>query len=140
MARKRRSIPPDTIWEIPDSLWAGIELILDQRYPRKATGRPPVELRTVMNGIVFRMRTSCQWNKLPEKFGSDSTVHRWFQRFCADGIFEQLWAQLVDACDDLAGVQWEWQSADGAMSKARFGGISSGEIPRIAANRARNAA
>ena len=31
-----------------------------------------------------------QWNHLPEPFGSDTTVHRWFQRFVADGVFERL--------------------------------------------------
>jgi putative transposase len=81
-----------------------------------------VNLRQVINGIIFRMRTGCQWNKLPEDFGSDSTVHRWFQRLCEDGVFEALWARLAEACDELGGVSWDWQSADGRLGKARFGG------------------
>jgi putative transposase len=140
MARKPKTPPPDTIWEIPDSLWDCLESILRERYPHKATGRPRVDLRRVLNGIIFRMRTGCQWNKLPERFGSDSSVHRWFQRFCEDGIFETLWAQLIDACAELSGVYWQWQSADGAMGKARFGGTKSAPIPRIAAKRARSGA
>ena len=140
MARKPTTPPPDTIWEIPDSLWDCLESILSERYPEKATGRPRVDLRRVLNGIIFRMRSGCQWNKLPERFGSDSSVHRWFQRFCADGIFETVWAQLIDACEELSGVYWRWQSADGAMGKARFGGTKSAPIPRIAANRARSEA
>jgi putative transposase len=139
MARKPKT-PPDTIWEIPDCLWDCLEAILSERYPEKATGRPRVDLRGVLNGIIFRMRTGCQWNKLPERFGSDSSVHRWFQRFCKDGIFETLWAHLIDACEELASVYWQWQSADGAMGKARFGGTKSAPIPRIAANRARSEA
>ena len=53
---------------------------------------------------------------------------------------EKVWAALVEGCGELGGVQWEWQSADGAMGKARFGGMMSAAIPRIAANPARNAA
>jgi putative transposase len=129
MARKPKAPPPDTIWEIPDKLWDCLETILTERYPEKSTGRPRTDLRQVLNGIIFRMRTGCQWNKLPEHFGSDSTVHRWFQRFCADGIFETLWAQLAETCEDLAGVYWDWQSADGRLGKARFGGEKGGQKP-----------
>jgi transposase len=127
MARKRKMPPRDTIWELPDSLWDCLESILDEQYPKKPTGRPRVDLRPVLNGIVFRMRSGCQWNRLPERFGSDSTVHRWFQRFCKDGLFETLWGLLVEACDELGGVHWDWQSADGRLGKARFGGEKGGQ-------------
>ncbi len=53
---------------------------------------------------------------------------------------EKIWAALVEECHELGGLNWEWQSADGAMAKARFGGKKRAEIPRIAAGRARNAA
>ena len=120
---------PETIWELPDGLWDILDSILQERYPAKVTGRPRVDLRAVLDGIIFRMRTGCQWNHLPECFGSDSTVHRWFQRFCQDKVFEELWAVLAEACDDLGGVDWQWQSADGRLGKARFGGDKVGKNP-----------
>lgn len=125
--RKTKKTAPDTIWEVPDGLWDILDSILQETYPRKATGRPPVELRPVINGIIHRMRSGCQWNELPEQFGSDRTIHRWFQAFCRDQVFEKLWAILAEACDDLDGVDWQWQSADGRMGKARFGGEKGGE-------------
>jgi putative transposase len=39
------------------------------------------------------------------------------------GILERIWAALVNDCDDLGGVDWQWQAADTAMGKARLGGI-----------------
>ena len=127
--KKARKPRPDTIWALPDALWDIIESLLTEAYPTKATGRPRVDLRPVIDGIILRMRTGCQWNHLPKDFGSDRTVHRWFQRFCRDGFFERLWAVLVGACDDLGGVDWRWQSADGRMGKARFGGDKTGRNP-----------
>ena len=89
MARTARKSPPvDTVWRIPDSLWPTLEAILLELYPPPATGR----LRTVLDGVPFRLRSGVKWNHLPAEFGSDSTVHRWFQRFVADGVFERLWA------------------------------------------------
>jgi putative transposase len=108
---KRKLPPPDTIWAIPDNLWPAVEAILDEYYPPAATGRPRRSLRRVMDGVIYRMRTGCQWNRLPAEFGSDTTVHRWFQRFVADGVFEELWAVLVAACDELGGVSWRWQAS-----------------------------
>jgi putative transposase len=137
---KRKVSPPDTIWEIPDNLWPIVANLLARHYPPARTGRPRVDFRPIINGIIYRLRSSVQWNQLPKQFGSDSTVHRWFQRFNADGIFEELWAILVEGCDELGGVSWEWQAADTVLNKARFGGTSSAPTPRIEPKTARNAA
>jgi putative transposase len=68
------------------------------------------------------MRSGCQWNQLPKEFPDDSSVHRTFQRWQQRGMFDHIWAQLVTACDELGGVNWEWQAADGMLGKARMGG------------------
>jgi putative transposase len=118
-----------TIWELPDELWDRIEPILDRRYPRAATGRPRADLRLVLEGIVYRLRSGVQWNQLPRQFGSDSTVHGWFQRFVEDGVLEEIWAELVTGCDRLGAVSRAWQAADGVMGKSRFCGGARGPNP-----------
>ena len=45
-------------------------------------------------------------------------------------MLEQVWAVLVEEWEELGGVEWEWQAADCAMGKARFGGIQLGLTPR----------
>jgi len=112
----------DTIWEVDDTLWALIEPIFEKFWPRKTTGRKPSDWRQCLNGIIYQMRTGCQWNSLPRQFGDDSTVHRWFQRWVQGGVFVRVWALLIEHCDELRGVEWKWQSADGSLAKARFGG------------------
>lgn len=141
MARKKRTVKPlPTIWEINDELWDAIEIVLKELDPPAVTGRPRTGQREALNGIIYSMRTGCQWNQLPRQFGDDSSVHRTMQRWVVKGVFERIWAVLIDNCQELGGVNWEWQSADGAMGKARFGGISSAQIPRIAGKMAANAA
>lgn len=120
-----------TVWEIPDDLWPWFEQLLKRHDRAAATGRPRAPARPILNGIVFRLRSGCQWNKLPKEFGDDSTIHRTFQRWVRLGLFRKLWAKLVRACDDLRKVSWRWQSADAAMGKARFGGGPSAPTPRI---------
>lgn len=122
-----------TIWEVPDELWTMIVPILAELDPPKATGRKRVNARAVLNAIIFRMRSGCQWNRLPKEFPDDSSVHRTFQRWVELKVMDRIWATVVTECDELGGVNWEWQSADGAMGKARMGGISSVATPRTAA-------
>ena len=138
--RKKPRKPLPTIWEINDELWSIIQDILDELDPSARTGRPRTSQRAALNGIIYVMRSGCQWNQLPRRFGDDSSVHRTMQRWIAKGVLERLWAVLLNNCEELGDVDWLWQSADGAMGKARFGGIWSAPIPPIAASPARNAA
>ena len=118
--REREGLP--TIWEVPDELWAQIDPVLAELDPPKPTGRKRVDPRKQMDGILFRLRTGCQWNHLPKEFGDDSTVHRTFQRWVERGVLERIWGVLVEGCEELGGVAWEWQAADAATGKARSGG------------------
>jgi putative transposase len=130
MGRKRaKPQEQPTIWEIPDDVWPLIQTILDEHYPAKPKGHRRGALRRVLNGLIFRVRTGCQWSQLPKPFGDDSTVHRHFQRWCQRGILARLGAVLVEACDALGGVDWQWQAADAAMGKARMGGHLVGRNP-----------
>jgi len=125
MGRTKREVKPlPTIWRVPDELWSRFQAVLDERDPPASTGRKRIDQRAALNGIVYQLRTGCQWNALPKEFGDDSSVHRTFQRWIERGVFDRTWALLIAACEDLSGVDWEWQAADAAMGKARFGGAT----------------
>ena len=136
MAKRKRRMA--TLWEVPDELWRRIEILLEEQDPPKHTGRKRSDLRRIMDGIIFRLRTSCQWNHIPSVYGNNRTIHRWFQHWCTTGVFEKIWALMVDECKELKAVQWEWQAADTAMGKARFGGARSVRTPRIVGKMGQN--
>src|SRR4028119_2017628 len=120
MDNQTKSLP--TIWQVPDELWAVIQPILAELDPPKKTGRKRIDSRAALDAMIFRLRSGCQWNQLPNEFPDDSSVHRTFQRWVERGVFDRIWAVLIESCDELGAVDWSWQAADGAMSKARFGG------------------
>jgi putative transposase len=122
--------PLPTIWRVPDELWEKIEPILAKYDPPKSTGRRRIDQRAVLDAIIFRLRTGCQWNHLPKEFPDDSSVHRTFQRWVELEVLDRIWAASVQECEELGGVEWECQAADGAkLGKARFGEISSVPTP-----------
>jgi putative transposase len=53
-------------------------------------GRPPADLRAVLNAIFYLVRTGCQWRLLPHDFPPWSTVHTWYRRFRRDGTWEKI--------------------------------------------------
>ena len=142
MARETKAVEPlGTIWNVPDAVWERVALLIAKYDPPAKTGRKRSDdERRALDGVVYRMRTGCQWNALPKEFGDDSSVHRAMQRWVRCGLFGHLWAVLLLECDELGGVDWRWQSADGAMGKARHGGTRSGRTPRTAARTARSGA
>ena len=120
----------DTVWEVPDDLWAEIAPLIAELGPPKSMGRERQGPRRMLNGIIFRLRSGCQWNQLPRSLGDDSTIHRTFRR----------WERVLSRCEELGGVDWEWHSADGAMGKARLGGMPLGGTPPAGESREPSAA
>ena len=113
----------DDNWRIPDSLWERLDPLLPHRKRRRThAGRKPLEWRQVIDGIFYVLRTGCQWKAAPREFGSGSSLHRYFQFLVATEIFATIWQMALQEYDDLEGIQWEWQSIDGTMTKAPLGG------------------
>lgn len=127
MKKKKKPLP--TIWEVSDELWKRMAPLILEMDPPKETGRPRANPRNVMDAIIFRIRSGCQWNHIPRVYGDDSTIHRTFQHWVEIDLFPQLWALLVQECEAFGLVDWEWQAADSAMGKARLGGDEIGPNP-----------
>ena len=115
--------------QISDSLWERIKPLLPVYKQSCKGGRPRLPLRNVVTGIVYVLRTGCQWKAMPAQFGSGSAIHSYFQEWVERGVFERLWQCALEEYDELKGIDWRWQSLDGAMTKAPLGGEKNREKP-----------
>ena len=73
----------------------------------------------MMTAIFYVLRTGGQWNGLPGNLGASSTVHDRFQEWERAGVFVELWRIGLMEYDERVGIDWEWQSMDGAMTKKK---------------------
>jgi transposase len=89
--------------EIPDILWEKIEKLLPCYGTSTRGGRPRTDMRKVMNGVLYVLRTGCQWKMLPSEFGSGSTCHRYFQEWEREGVFRKFWKIMVIEYDEKKG-------------------------------------
>jgi len=128
-------------WKISDKFWALVEPLIptSPRIPGKTYirkpggGRKPVYTnRLYFEAIVYVLRTGIIWNALPrEKFGGlgSSALHQKFQAWAAAGVFQAIWRRGLAEYDELAGIAWFWESADGSNIEAPLALESVGPNP-----------
>jgi putative transposase len=82
-----------------------------------------------MEGVLYVLKTGIPWRALPRCFGPATTLHDRFQEWAAARVFDRLWERCLLVYDEEIGIEWTWQSMDGAMTKARLGGEATGPNP-----------
>lgn len=119
-------------WRISDELWELMEPLLPAHVNshRFGGGRPRRSSRDCADAIFFVLRTGCQWKALDaSRFVPGSTAHDRFQEWVASGFFLRLWRDGLLEYDFFKGIDWNWLSMDGAMTKAPLGGEKTGKNP-----------
>jgi len=75
---------------LSDEAWA----LLDPHPPRGKPGKPRVDDRRVISGILHVLKTGCRWRDVPPEYGPATTVHnrynRWSQRGLRQRLFERV--------------------------------------------------
>ena len=117
---------------IPDGVWQRIEAWIPRHPPDPSGGRPRILDRTVMSGILYRLRTGCQWDAIPSEFGSGSTCYRRFVEWQEAGVFHKMHVEMLLFYDRKRGIGWTWSSLDSAIVKAPKGGTRPGPTPSAA--------
>ena len=118
-------VAKDDGWRIPDALWGKMASLIPPPKKKHPYGNhnPRIPDRNAMNGILFVLRTGCQWNALnATKICSSSSAHRRFLEWTEAGMFEEFWKRGLLNYDKTKGIKWQWLSMDGAVTKAPLGG------------------
>ena len=114
----------DDGWRVPDELWERIRPHLPAGKPHPwGVCRKRADDRKLLNGILFVLRTGCQWDALTATgICAKSTAHDRYLEWKQAGVFEALWKDALQEYEALQGIHWKWLAMDGAMTKAPLGG------------------
>src|SRR5215207_7709309 len=125
---------------VSDALWALVAPLLPQRPPRPKGGRPPLDDRKVLEGIVFVLRTGIGWERLPKQMGCGSGMTCWrrLRDWHAAGVWDALHQTLLDRLGDAGQLDWSRASVDAARIPAKRGATSPAPTPPTVANPAPN--
>jgi len=114
----------DDGWRISDTWWEQVEALLPPRKPHPlGCHNPRVSDRSAMDAILFVLRTGMQWNALDATgICSCSSAYRRFREWTDAGVFASFWRTGLVRYDESKGIDWDWLSMDGAMTKAPLAG------------------
>lgn len=126
---------------LTDELWQRIEPLIPPRPPRPKGGRPPVEDRAALTGILFVLRTGIQWEYLPQEMGCGCGMTCWrrLRDWHQAGVWQRIWNKLLDELGLADAIEWERAIVDSSSVRAVFGGTPPGPTPPIGRKTAANA-
>lgn len=76
---------------LSDEQWAKIEPLL----PTDVRGKPRVDDRRVLSGILHVMKSGCRWVDCPPEYGPHTTIYNRFTRWAERGVWERLFEELA---------------------------------------------
>lgn len=100
--------------ELADSAWATIEPLLLRSGARGGQWR---DHRTVINGILWKIRTGAPWRDLPARYGAWQTCADRLYRWRREGLWDRIFTHMQTNSDAVGEVVWE-VSIDGSTARA----------------------
>jgi transposase len=86
--------------DVTDAEWALIEPLIPPG--KKGGDKRTVNLREVVNGLMYILSTGCQWRALPKDLPPKSTVHGYFDLWTYEGTLDGIHHALYVACREQA--------------------------------------
>lgn len=83
---------------------------------KQKRGKKRFNLNKVICGILFYLKTGCQWRLLPDIFGKWRTVYGWYSRFCKLNCFEKLWHKIIQYASSNNILQLKHLLVDGSLA------------------------
>ncbi len=102
--------------DLTNEQWEQLKPLLPSQKPH--TGRPAEDHRTILNGILWILRTGAPWRDLPERYGKWTTVYSRFYRWRNSGLWQRLLTELQAQGDQHGTVDWEIHFLDGSIVRA----------------------
>src|SRR5215212_7533870 len=87
--------------------------------PTAAADRPPQpRSRTIINGILWVLRTGAPWADLPERYGPVGTVSSRFYRWREAGLWQRVLEALQAQADAAGLLDWDLHFVDASVVRA----------------------
>ena len=104
-------------FDLSDDQWLRIQPHLPPERPGKR-GRPYLDHRIVINGILWGLRTGSPWRDMPELYGSCKTCYDRFIRWRRDGIWQRALEAVQAQVDANGNIDWDVFLVDASIVKA----------------------
>lgn len=113
---------------LPDELWSLIEAHLPVHRPSPKGGRPRIDDRAALTGILFVLKTGIPWDYLPRELGCGCGMSRWrrLHEWMQAGVWQRIHEAMLRRLREYDQIEWDRASIDAASVPSPFGGEHTG--------------
>lgn len=76
---------------LSDAAWT----VIEPHLPKGLPGRPRVDDRRVISGILHVLKTGCRWRDVPAAYGPPTTVYNRFTRWSRRGVWQRMFERIA---------------------------------------------
>jgi transposase len=114
--------------DLTNEQWARLKHLIPspnkQADGRERPRREP-KPKDAINGILGVLRTGAPWKDMPPWYPPYQTCHRWFQKWCQDGVLKQILSKLAEDLYERGGIDIRETFIDGSSTPAKKGAVLS---------------
>src|SRR5436309_280552 len=114
--------------DLTDAQWAILEPVFRPKRRSDWRGRPWRDTRSVLNGVLWILRTGAQWRELPSKYPPYQTCHRRFQSWQRSGLLTRVLQKLAEDLRDRGRIDLSETFIDASFSSAKKGALLSARL------------
>lgn len=94
--RRKLRYPSD----LTDEEWGLVEPLIPAA--KRGGNKRTVDMRSVVNGLMYILGTGCQWGAIPKDLAARSTIYDYFSRWDYDGTLDRIHHALYVKCREMA--------------------------------------
>lgn len=110
---------------VTDKLWERVRPYLPVRAAQPKGGRPWIDDRECLEGILWVLRTGARWRDIPVDLPAPATCWRRLQEWAGEGCLDEVHAAVLDELDELGRLDWDQLVADATFVRGKNGATRS---------------
>ena len=117
---------------VSDELWEVVQPLLPKRRRRRSKrGRPALDDRAALSGILFVLKTGIPWEYLPQEMGCGSGMSCWrrLRDWQKAGVWKRLHRTLLSKLREAGQIDWSRGLVDSSSVRAVHGGKKRARAP-----------
>src|SRR5437879_11611956 len=97
---------------LTEAQWKKIAPLLPKPPKHRQGGRPWIESRRVLEGILWILRSGARWQDLPEKYPHPSTCWRRLRDWDEQGVWLNIWRAFLSELNERQQLNWSERSEE----------------------------
>lgn len=108
---------------VSDVQWNLIKDLFESPMPSPDGGRPRLDSRQCLEGVLWVLKTGARWQDLPDRYPSFTTCWRRHKQWTEAGTLVNAWKRLIEELDRRKLLDWSQAMGDGTFTPAKKGGL-----------------